>query len=709
MIFVSCAMIITTCILALVMLFGSAHLCQAALLQMQYRASVALAHVPNNAQSVASTPQTLFRQTDTADTSHINRLNTLAEVYSKKNSAAKDTASLYAAHAFALAEKIGYKRGMAEALASISYRLNIEGKIEQGLETGFKGLHIAEELGDERLIARGLLNIGFAAGQQSHASPEAVREARERLLKALTIAKNLHDDYLICISQNTLGRFARIEGKLPEGLAYHEQALVLARRVGNPEMTSWSLHGIAIIFEMQKRYPEALQFAQEALTLREATGLGFAIATSLRLVGYIHFHLGHFAEARRYAERSIAVSKNLDGLFLVKVQAYQLLSDAYTALNKPSEALQWYKAYIAMRDSAFQIESKNNIVQLQAQIDRERNDRAEAVRIRDRQLQEERFQRQRIIGIVIITCIILLSIAVTMLWRTNRLRNKQNEELTIANEEIKTQQEILEAQSQEIEITNTQLQETNETLSASNAALDEANTFKLNMLSIAAHDLKNPIHTIGNFAELLREEPVSAGSSVHGYAERISRICARMLALIHDLLDTAAHDLGKMNLQIQPVNLSDLAIAVADQYTPQAVEKEQRLRLESAEDCWVEGDVQRLYQVLENLLSNAVKYSPWGKNIWLTISLSHEQDTVRLSVKDEGPGMTAEDQGKAFVMFQRLSAETTGGESSTGVGLALVKQIVDLHNGEVRIVSTAGSGTEFIVELPLYKTPTEIA
>jgi signal transduction histidine kinase len=182
-----------------------------------------------------------------------------------------------------------------------------------------------------------------------------------------------------------------------------------------------------------------------------------------------------------------------------------------------------------------------------------------------------------------------------------------------------------------------------------------------------------------------------------------------MLALIHDLLDTAAHDLGKMNLQVQPVNLSDLAIAVADQYTPQAEEKEQHLKLESAEDCWVEGDVQRLYQVLENLLSNAVKYSPWGKNIWLTISIPHEQDTVRLSVKDEGPGMTAKDQEKAFVMFQRLSAETTGGESSTGVGLALVKQIVDLHNGEVRIVSAAGSGTEFIVELPLYKTPAEVA
>lgn len=709
MIFVSCAMITTTCVFALVMLFGSVHCCQAALLQMQCRASLLLAYVPNNALSFAGAPQTLPQQTDAADTSDINHLNTFAEIHSKGNHADKDSASLYAARAFAIAEKMGYKRGMAEALASISYIFNIEGKIEQGLEKGFKGLHLAEELGDERLIARGLINIGFAAGQQSHASTEAVREARERLQKALAIAHTLHDDYLICICLNSIGRLARIEGNLQEGLAYHEQALVLGRRVGNSEMTSWALHGIAIIFELQKRYPEALKFAQEAFILREATGQGFAIATSLRLVGKIHFYLGHFAEARRYAERSIAVSKHLDGLFLVKVQAYQLLSDAYTALNKPSEALQWYKAYIAMRDSAFQIESKNNIVQLQAQIDRERNNREEAILIRDRQIQEERFQRQRMIGIVIITCVFLLSIAVAVLWRTNRLRNKQNGELLRANEEIKTQQEILEAQSQEIEITNTQLQETNETLLASNAALDEANIFKLNMLSIAAHDLKNPIHTIGNFAELLKEEPLSAVSKVPEYAERISRICARMLALIHDLLDTAAHDLGKMTLQVQPVNLSDLAIAIADQYTSQAMEKKQQLLLESGKDCWVEGDVQRLYQVLENLLSNAVKYSPWGKRIWFTVSIHHEQNTVKLSVKDEGPGMTADDQEKAFVMFQRLSAETTGGESSTGVGLALVKQIVDLHNGEVRIVSTAGQGTEFIVELPLYNTPLETA
>lgn len=696
-------MIIIISTLALLMLFGSISTPQAAPMQGHFSAVSALLYPLNISppeQTIAS--QAEARQTHEPDTAYINRLNALAEEYSYRTAAVKDTATLYAAQALGLAEKIGYKRGIAGALAVLSYRFILEGKIEQGLDVGFKQLRVAEEFGDERLIARGLICIGFAAGQQSHADVAAIKEARERLLKALTIAMALPDDFLISFSCNALGRLARIEERQQEALAYHQQALGFAKKIQNSEQISWALHSLAVIYESQKQYALALDYAKQSLALREQNGRAFAVAVSLRLIGFIYFRLGQFEEAKRYAERSIAASKDEEGLFLPKMQAYQLLSDAYLALHKPAEALQYYKTSIAIRDSAAAIESKSNILQLQAQLDRERRTREEAIAHRDRQLQAERFQRQRVIGAIIISALVLLSIIVAMLWRTNQLKNKQNTELTVAYQEIKQQQETLEAQAQEIEIANTQLQETNEILAASNAELDKANTFKLNMLSIAAHDLKNPLHAIGNFADLIGEESENKDENITMFAGRISQICARMLALIHDLLDTAAHDLGKMTLQIEPVNISDLALAVTEQYTPQAKEKEQEIYLENHSECWVAGDAQRLYQVLENLLSNAVKYSPQGKRIWLTVSIRSEQGIASLSLKDEGPGMTSEDQEKAFTMFQRLSAQTTGGESSTGVGLALVKQIVELHNGRVHIVSAEGGGTEFIVELPLY-------
>lgn len=694
---------ITICTLVLFMLFGSVSTTQAAQMQGHFSAVAALLYLQNTSQPEQPlAPQGTRGQVNEPDTAYINRLNTLAEEYSYRTAAVKDTASLYAAQALALAQKIGYKRGIAEALAVLSYRFNLEGKIEQGLDAGFKQLRLAEELGDQRLIARGLTCIGFAAGQQSHVEAAAIKEARERLLRALKIATALPDDFLITFSCNALGRLARLEGRQQEALAYHQQALGFAKKIQNSEQLSWALHSLAMIYESQKQYALALDYSKQALALREENGRPFAIATSRRLTGFIYFRLGQFEEAKRYAERSIAASKDEEGIFVPKMQAYHLLSDAYLALHKPTEALQYYKASIAVRDSAAAIESQSNILQLQAQLDRERRTREEAIAHRDRQLQAERFQRQRVIGAVILSGMVLLSIIVAMLWRTNWLKNKQNIELRVAYQEIKQQQETLEAQAQEIEITNTQLHEINETLAASNAELDKANTFKLNMLSIAAHDLKNPLHAIANFADLIGEESENKSGKITMFAGRISQICARMLALIHDLLDTAAHDLGKMTLQIEPVNISDLALAVTEQYTPQAKEKEQEIHLEKHNECWVAGDAQRLYQVLENLLSNAVKYSPHGKRIWCTVSIHSQQGIARLSLKDEGPGMTSEDQEKAFTMFQRLSAQTTGGESSTGVGLALVKQIVELHNGRVHIVSKEGDGTEFVVELPLY-------
>ena len=105
-----------------------------------------------------------------------------------------------------------------------------------------------------------------------------------------------------------------------------------------------------------------------------------------------------------------------------------------------------------------------------------------------------------------------------------------------------------------------------------------------------------------------------------------------------------------------------------------------------------------MVQVLENLVSNAVKYSPVGKNIF--VRLKKEAGAVRLEVQDEGPGLSAEDQKKLFGKFARLSAKPTGGEHSTGLGLSIVKKMVEAMNGKVWCESELGKGATFIVTMP---------
>lgn len=232
---------------------------------------------------------------------------------------------------------------------------------------------------------------------------------------------------------------------------------------------------------------------------------------------------------------------------------------------------------------------------------------------------------------------------------------------------------------------------------------EEANAFKTELLGIAAHDLKNPLQSILGFAELIKEY-APKNETTYRMAETIERSSMRMLKLIIELLQTAAN-LGKIELELKPTNIGDLARLVVENNIGQARRKDQRIQLTVKENLFAKIDGNRIRDVFENLVSNAVKYSPLGKQIWVTVyryepQLPPFQDTfVRFEVRDEGQGLSEEDLSKLFRKYQRLSATPTGGESSTGLGLSIVKQIVEQQDGKVWAESEGkNKGATFIVE-----------
>jgi len=139
----------------------------------------------------------------------------------------------------------------------------------------------------------------------------------------------------------------------------------------------------------------------------------------------------------------------------------------------------------------------------------------------------------------------------------------------------------------------------------------------------------------------------------------------------------------------------------------QANQKEQRIDFYAEPNCIAEVDAERIREVFDNLVSNAIKYSPMGKTIWVRVFRDTSSDreampVVRFTVRDEGQGLTEEDMKKIFGRFQRLSAIPTGGESSTGLGLSIAKQLVELHDGKLWAESEGkNKGAMFVVELPI--------
>ena len=231
------------------------------------------------------------------------------------------------------------------------------------------------------------------------------------------------------------------------------------------------------------------------------------------------------------------------------------------------------------------------------------------------------------------------------------------------------------------------------------ARLREMNDEKNEFMGIVAHDLRNPLGTIQGFADLLLEDPDIARDEREDFTRRIRDTANRMSEMVQNLLDANRIERGEMKLNLVPVELSALLAGVVEVYRPRAAAKQQSLLLQNeVAPITVVVDPSVLVQVLENLVSNAVKYSPPGKDIF--VRLKKLPDGVRCEVQDEGPGLSPEDQKKLFGKFARLSAKPTGGEHATGLGLSIVKKMVEAMNGQVWCASELGSGALFVVQLP---------
>ncbi len=236
-------------------------------------------------------------------------------------------------------------------------------------------------------------------------------------------------------------------------------------------------------------------------------------------------------------------------------------------------------------------------------------------------------------------------------------------------------------------------------LEQQNTTLRELNEQKNRFLGIAAHDLRNPIGNIRGTAQLLllpEYEPAPAERASH--LQDIERQASYMLELLGDLLDVSRIEAGKLTLSLAPLEVKTLLRDVLARFTRSAESKGSHLKLESAPAGVLTGDPLRLRQVLDNLVSNALKYSPAGTTVHL--GAQPEADGWRLSVRDEGPGLTLADQANLFHDFTPLTARPTGGESSTGLGLAICRRVVEAHGGRIGVDSLPGHGATFWFTVP---------
>jgi len=234
-----------------------------------------------------------------------------------------------------------------------------------------------------------------------------------------------------------------------------------------------------------------------------------------------------------------------------------------------------------------------------------------------------------------------------------------------------------------------------------NAQLIALNQDQNEFLGIAAHDLKNPLSAIQGLSDIIaRNFDNLSKEKIVNYSNMIYISSRKMFELIKNLLDVNRIESGKITVNLEPVNLISVAKELADSYQERSKAKNITIHFQATEARYMALlDRNVIYQVLDNLISNAVKYTYQGSNIY--VNLSQNEKHTHCFIKDEGPGIAEQDLPKLFGKFTRLSTKPTGGEHSTGLGLFIVKKLVEAMSGDVWCESEIGKGSTFAIKFPL--------
>lgn len=241
-------------------------------------------------------------------------------------------------------------------------------------------------------------------------------------------------------------------------------------------------------------------------------------------------------------------------------------------------------------------------------------------------------------------------------------------------------------------------------LAAANRELMRINRYKTEFLASMSHELRTPLTAILAFTEeLLSKHMGQLTIEQEEYLREIEESGRQLLQLINDLLDMAKIEAGRMSLNLTEVDVGDVVREVERLLRPLAQQKDIAVSLRLLATNRVIADKEKVHQVVRNLLGNAIKFTPPGGKVEITTENTDRPEAgVLLKVKDSGPGIPEEERERIFEVFYQGEKGRSKKYGGTGLGLALVKKIVELHTGTVTVESSLGQGSLFTVFLPLY-------
>ncbi|MBE0645449.1 MAG: tetratricopeptide repeat protein [Bacteroidetes bacterium] len=624
-----------------------------------------------------------------------------------------------------LKEELGDQQGMAALLSNIGVvhgRLNDE---ERALRYHLRAVKYFQLAQDKQGLAYSYNNIGVIYMDKGDFD-----RALENLLASLELKRELQDTPGLASTYLNIGITYFMQNVTGRALENYQQSARLYESLGDKHGLAEAMQRIASLYLRQRDAARAYDVASRALRIAQETNSRVVERNALKICADAKTALGDAPAALDFYRQYTALkdslfneesSKRINEMTANYELAQRERSDRENELLKKDQRInemELERRAIQLRQQQQDIELLNqdkriNELQLKEQetiVMAQRLDATEQqnkidllnknreLLERDRALKDAKLEQEASLRNMLIISSILLVVILALLANRYRLKKRsaeifqqKNTELEVANTEIRKHEALLESQAVEIA-------RTNEELTRQNALLEQLNTEKNELMGILSHDLRNPISAIRMLAESIGE----AGRSeeyIHRKAGQVADTADSVLVLAKNLLDINRLESGRMQLDCDPVPVKPIVRHAVENHRRWAEQKEISLSLRLPDDEPIaRGDDSAVMQIIDNLVSNAIKYSSKGQEV--RVALASSSGGVHIVVEDEGPGFNEEDMTRLYQKFARLSAQPTAGEPSSGLGLSIVKRLVESMNGSIRCESERGRGARFEVTLP---------
>jgi signal transduction histidine kinase len=568
-----------------------------------------------------------------------------------------DSVSIYAAFIAREAKRLDYNKGNVLSVRLKGIAQDLRGNYDSAISYYFQSLNAARELKLLKYEISALNDLAYV-----YVNTKQPSRAKEMYIECVRLTEIGRDAHSLVVAYSN-------QGAIYNQLKQRDSALFFlnkARAVGLASMIKIDLssvyNNIGNVYYEEKAYDKALFYFRENYNKHLSDSSRGDLWTDELNMADTYTRQKLFDSAYKYGLSSLKIARQLESRSK-EADSYAILAKLYAGNGNYRQAYNYQQKWYTLDTGLVNTGTNKVIADLQERYNA--SQREQENKLLQSEIDKAYLRNRAVTFMAIAAAIVAVIVALSLM-----LKRQANNRLKIQNNLIRQQNEKLSALNEE----------------------------KNSIISIVSHDLSTPFSAINMWSQVLQSDIANLTAEQQQALGRIKGSAAKGEALIRTILDVEKSVTRQPEIQLENIDLRSFIENLVSEFRPSASVKSINLNFDSPErKIYLVSDKQLIGRIVENLLSNPIKFTPRGKNVW--INLADDKDAVYFKIRDEGVGIKQEEIAYLFSKYSMVSSKPTQGESSTGLGLYIVKRIVQELNGTLSCESEPGRGSLFTVTL----------